>query len=175
MCVPFKQGGHYILTNLISEVSPSVLGDLSAYFEANPFKVPLEQITGYAQQTPVIAPNINQEETTTSTSYTALTTPGPLLTNLPNGIYEVSWGCLATCSAATFRSVMSVSINGNAPDDTKRAQVNSTNLVGASCTAQYTLNMGSSGNSITAQYKLTSAGTGTFGSRYLSATKISNP
>lgn len=175
MFVPFKQGGHYVVTDLITQVAPAVLGDLSAYFTANPFPIPIAQVTGYTDQTPFVATNIQAEESTTSTSYTNLTTPGPSLTNLPNGTYMVTWGCLAVCSAQTFRAVMALSINNASPDDTKRAQVNSTSLVGASNNSEFTLNMGLSGNSITAQYRVTAAGTGIFGSRYLSATRIGSP
>lgn len=170
---PFKQGSGYAV-NTIYDVSPGFLQDLANYFTSNPFPIPISQVTGYTDQTPVVAPNISQEESTTSTSYVPLTTPGPVLTNLPNGIYQVTWGCMASCSAQTFRAVMGMSVNGAAPDDTKRAQVNSTSLTGCSIDTQLTLNMGISGNSLTALYKVTAAGTAIFGSRYLVATRISS-
>jgi len=166
--------------NDFNEIHPAVLGDIAAFLGNNlALMIPnIDQVPGYQAQTPYQAPPIAAEETTTSNTYTNLTTPGPLLTGLPDGKYTITWGASAKISSATTRARMSVSLNGGAVDNTLQAYTSNTGgMTGISFSTSQTLQGQSGGNSIRCMYAQGSSGsaTATFGSRWLIAIRISGP
>ena len=139
--------------------------------------VSIDQITGYSQNT-TNSNQVQAEESTTSITYTNLTTPGPSISAVSDGLYAVTYGCAASISNSATRARINISVNGAAPDDTKTPQAYTANgsVVGISAAGQVRLS-GGSGNSITLQYAVGSTGSGktaTFGNRYLTATRVSN-
>lgn len=176
----FEQGQNpsYLLHDLLTQVDPMFLGDLYATLSQNVGQIipNIDQIPGYSAQTPYSATPINVEETTTSTAYTDLTTPGPLLTKLPDGVYTISWGAASNTSVASTRTKMGISINGAAVDNNMQAYTLSTVAVGVSFTTSQTIQGQSGGNTIWCKYALGATGaTGTWGGRWLVAIRISGP
>lgn len=167
--------------NSIYDVSPAFLGDLLAYIELNPPKIPLAQIQGYISNEPYTATPVNPEQSTTSLgTFVDLTTVGPSLSGLPDGTYIVTWGSIMSTTVAANRAQMGVSVNGGAVDTTVLAATNSPSAVGSTGQRSITVQMaaGSGGSTVVCKYRLaltTPAGTATFGNRYLSAVRVSGP
>jgi len=168
---PIQQGP---VVNSIYDMSPSALGDLLAFIEQNPPKIPIDQVTGFTQITPYMASGVQLEEQSSSTVYTDLTTPGPSLSSLPDGTYMVLWGCTASSSSVSARAKMGVSTNGAAVDDTIAPGVATPNAAGMSYGVSLTLSAGGS-NTITCKYRVTASATGTWGNRWLLAVRITGP
>jgi hypothetical protein len=107
-------------------------------------------------------------QTTASTTYTNLATPGPAVTVLTGTRALVTVSAVISTSVALDASVMSYAVSGSttiAASDNNGAQARTAQLVSASATSMVTgLTPGS--NTFTAQYRVT-AGTGTFVIRWI--------
>lgn len=162
--------------NTIYDVHPSFLGDLGEYFTQNPFPIPISQVDGYTAQTPYSAPSIMTEENTSSVAFVDLNTPGPLLSALPDGLYMLTWGATAKVSSTLTRARMCISVNGAVPDVSMQAYTQSTTSSGISFQTSLRIQGQTGGNSIRCQYSIAaSPATGTFGGRFLNATRMSGP
>ena len=157
--------------NSIAELNPLVLGDIRAFLEQDPPRIPIKQVTGFTGFTAYSA-YVNTDESTTSTTYTALATVGPLLDKLPPGQYVLWYGC-ACRTGTTSNSVMAPSINGATPANGTEAMVNT--LAGGG-TPAYPAVMGTpvtltqdGGNTIEALYLTQGGGTTYFRNRWLIA------
>ncbi len=172
------------LNTILSD--PTLLPDkflnwLPNHLTLNPPDINIDQINGYQENSSSGAQTIQPEETTTSASYTRLTTLGPVLQKLEDGLYIVAYGCSAKINNSNTRAKANVAINGVAIDGTT-PQIftsNSGGMVGCSATATVRLDGGVSGNTLELMYAVgvaggTPANTGTFGARYLNASRIAN-
>ncbi len=172
------------LNTLLSD--PTLLPDkflnwLPNHLTLNPPDINIDQINGYQENSSSGAQTITVEETTTSASYTNLTTLGPTLTKLEDGLYVVSYGMSAKINNVNTRAKANIAINGFA-SDANSPQVYTSNaggMVGCSATATVRLEGGVAGNTLQLQYAVgvaggTPANTGTFGQRYLNASRIAN-
>ncbi len=163
----FDQSGQYSINNL-NDVSPMFLGDLMAWIEANPPKIPASQITGFNQYQPLAAPTIATIQSTTSTTYTALTTAGPLLTAIEPATYLISFGCSAFGANAARMNIMIDGVTLD-PADTNYCSRDGSSPGNISTTFQADVK-----SSLTARYLSTVGGSVSFGNRWLTATKMSN-
>ena len=101
--------------NNIQELNPLVLGDIRAFLEQDPPRIPIKQITGFTGFTAYSA-FVNADEGTSATTYGALATPGPLLDKLAPGQYLLSYGAIASAPAtAGFTGIMAPTVNGGSP------------------------------------------------------------
>lgn len=123
-------------------------------------------------QRSITSASVATGETTTSTTYTGLTTPGPEVTVTTGTTALVLFGCRMSNSLADVMNRASVAVSGAttiAASDTwaLRDSGRSATKVARSCMAHLftTLNAGS--NTFTMQYDVASASTGTFQSRHL--------
>lgn len=148
---------------------------LPSWLEVNPPTLPISQITGFSQFT-VLSSEIDTSETTSSTGYTDLATVGPSLSGFPDGNYILMYG--ATMSNGDgINNLVSPLINLTGPSDTDAASVQG--VIGITVIAsvgrlkvqQFT---NGSLNSVTLQYRVDGATTGTFYNRWLVALKYSN-
>lgn len=122
-----------------------------------------------AARTPTGA-TVNVSESTTSTTYAALTTPGPAVTVTTGTQAIVGVASKMSQNTATANAYMSYAVSGATPiaSNDNNAQLfqfpATTTLRATAMTLQTGLTAGS--NTFTAQYRVT-AGTGTFDSRHL--------
>jgi hypothetical protein len=171
-----QQTGYTV--NTIYDVSPTFLGDLSAYFTQNPFPVPISQVSGFEATTPYQAPTIAAEETTSSNTYVDLTTLGPQLTSVPDGKYVIHFGSAASISSTTTRARMGIQINAATVDNSQAGFCSTTTRCGISFATLQTVSGGTSGNTITCKYAIGAGASGasaTFGARWLLALRVSGP
>ena len=159
-----------IIQNIFG-VSSDFLGQLRTWLEQNPPAIPVTQIIGFSQFSVQPATTISTNESTSSTSYGALTTPGPVLSGLPDGKYVFLFGANAVMTAAG-QGLMVLKINSVAPVDADSLQTQSTASTSLARAIVSTLS-GGGNNTVTAQYRV-SASTCTFGSRWLIALRIAN-
>lgn len=136
------------------------------------FDVPISQVIGFTLFAPQEASVLTASEATTSTNYADLTTVGPTISGLPDGVYLVQHGCRAKASVAGNTAVQSVSANGAAASDSDAVMADVDQFVTVSAPVVVTLAAGGN-NSITCKYRV-SAGTGTFHLRRLVVARISN-
>jgi hypothetical protein len=112
-------------------------------------------------------------ESTASTSYVALTTAGPSVTVPTGGVYLIEFGAYMRNATAGVSALMSYNVNGSGAADTLAAQVDSGVAAnGGSGSAAYQQTL-AAGAVVTAVYKA-SAGTASFGRRWLKVTHISD-
>ena len=128
-------------------------------------------MSGFSRFTPNPADRIATSETTTSSSYANLATAGPTLTGLPSGRYVVMFGFTGGQAAGTT-AFMGVEVNAVAASDDEAAKASVAGPLSVMTCVSKTLTAGS--NSITAKYKQTGGGTGTFAGRWLVAFRYSN-
>ena len=158
------------VVNSIFDFSDSALGQLRLWLEQNPPAVPITSVLGFSQFT-AQANVVETEQSTTSTSFTDLTTTGPSLANLPAGSYVVMWGAIMV-SSTTDGCLMGIQVGGTGASTSEVARVDGTNRVSATRFALKTLTAAST--TITAKYRVASAGTATFGQRFLVALRYAN-
>ena len=142
------------------------------YLSLNQPPLHIGQVFGFQQYTPNAA-EVATEEGTTSATYTDLTTPGPSLTQLPDGLYVVDYG--ASLQAPAGQTVyMSLSANGAAAADTSAVESSTTTNLSLSRKLLVELTAGS--NTLTAKYRISGGGSaGNARYRWLIATKYANP
>lgn len=132
--------------------------------------VPIGNIVGFSQFTAQIAATIPTDESTLSTSYTDLGTVGPTLTGLPDGSYLVAFGALVTGVSGT--AYMGVKVNAAEATDAAAMKTNVANVPGTRIVA-VTLDAGGN-NTLTARYRTTVAGSGSWSDRWMLALKYAN-
>ncbi|MDH4104263.1 MAG: hypothetical protein OEV29_12925 [Thermoleophilia bacterium] len=148
---------------------------LTDFLAQNIPKLPISQVFGFKVDKLTVATEITAAETTSSTTYTNLTTEGPLLSNLSNGYYMVFHGCrisaLSGATTAATRGFQSLSLNGSTPVDADAA-AGRFNPIFRSTLVRLTNN---DVNEIKAQYKFLGPGTDvTFERRYLAVMRVVN-
>lgn len=137
-------------------------------------EVPRSRISGLAPFDVFTPAEIAASESTTSTSYVDLTTPGPSLSNLRNGKYIIAFGAQITPTGASDLGCVSLSINGVAASDSDRivfggaaaAHGSNARLIAKTLTS-------GDDNSVALKYR-TTAGTNTFANRWLIAIRYGN-
>lgn len=137
--------------------------------------IPIGQIVGFGQTTPILA-SAGTEGTTASTTYDDLDdVVGPQITGLPDGNYLVMFG-----AGEAFRTnlsgniIMSVADNDNTASDDNLCMTSATDAVSIMRAAVFTLATGGD-NKLIAKYRTSSASTtGNFLYRWLIAIKFSN-
>jgi hypothetical protein len=132
---------------------------------------PISQVFGFTQFTANQA-SVSTSESTSSVTYTALTTPGPTLTLLPDGHYLVLVAAFMTDSFGNG-AYMSPKVNSGVALDANAAitvSASGTSLIGAST---QTLSNGGS-NTIASVYRAGVGSTGTFQNRSLIALRYGN-
>lgn len=146
---------------------------LVAYIEANPPLLPISQITGFSQFTAKYATVQSVTgENTTSTTYTNLTTTGPELTGLPDGLYLVLHGCVSHTSVAGSQARQSISVNGVTAVDDDATQCGVANNQSVMTAVIKTLDAGD--NTILCKYRCEGGAAGEFSYRFLIALKYAN-
>lgn len=155
----------------IFDFSTEALGELKLWIEQAGLAITISQIVGFQQFAAQVATSILTSETTTSTSYTDLATPGPQLTTLPDGRYVLLFGAFAS-NSGTGVSVFSPTINNAAAVDADQGGMSGTQ--GLYSTRATTATLASGTNTVKLQYKVNS-GTGTFLNRWLIALRYANP
>lgn len=133
------------------------------------FELPISNVLGFSQFQAKQA-RVGATQTTTSTTYTDLTTVGPRLTGLPDGVYLFFYGSVVANTAGSF-SYITIQVNSDAIDANDATSSNETLNVGLSYAALKTLT--ADNNTVTMKYKV-DAGTGQWYSRYLNALRVSN-
>lgn len=88
---------------------------MSDWYATNVPKLHVSQIFGFKLHSIYTADDVAGVESTTSSSYVDLATPGPTLSNLANGFYVVMWGCFAVGASTASNYFMSVSVDGDTP------------------------------------------------------------
>jgi hypothetical protein len=73
-----EEGGAKI-NNIYDDISPQALGQLVDYITQSGIPIPISQVIGFTTFTVQAAPQINADESTSSTSYVDLATVGPQL------------------------------------------------------------------------------------------------
>ena len=158
----------------IFDVSQIALGQIVEYLEANPPRVPISQITGFTQFAATQA-QVLTLETTTSTTYADLATAGPTISGLPDGQYLFLFGGHIKSSAGGTTALMSLSYDGSTPVDADSAGCANTDQAGVSRAVTHTLSgVVTGGHTVKAQYRMGSAGTGTYQNRWLVAIRYAN-
>lgn len=142
------------------------------YLALNQPPLSVSQLIGFSQfnaQFNVV--RTGATESTASTSYTDLTTPGPELAGLSNGRYVLIYGGSAQSNAAGDTASFSPSINGAAASDDNFARTAQAGYVSIARAITATLSAGS--NTVTMKYR-TDAGTGFFSEVWLIALRYAN-
>lgn len=118
-----------------------------------------------------IAAEVAAVQTRNVTTYGDLTTVGPDVTVPSSGSYFIQLGAYMRNSTATAGAFMSVQIGAVAAADTEAAQVDSAGVsLGANAAAGYVRTL-TAGTLLRAKYRA-SAGTATFGRRWLAITPL---
>ncbi len=97
-------------------------GWLSNYIATNIPKIPISHIYGFKVEGVRVAPTITTSESTASTTFTNLTTVGPQLNGVADGLYIVFYG--AKCMNGGFATsiLMGVEVNGAAISSDNRIE-----------------------------------------------------
>jgi hypothetical protein len=99
--------------NTIGELNPLVLGDIRAFLEQDPPRIPIQQVSGFTGWQAYSA-FVNAEATINSTTYQAL--GGPTLEKMPPGQYVLWYGVTVKMgSVANIGGNCAPSINGANP------------------------------------------------------------
>jgi len=157
--------------NAISELNPLVLGDIRSFLEQDPPRIPIKQITGWTQFQ-ATSGFVAADEQTSSTTYGALTTAGPLLDKLAPGQYLLLYG--ATCriiSGTGGNANIGPSINGATPTGANTCWVGlfSTAADSSSAMAATVTLSQDGGNTMELLYRVQALPTGSFRNRWLIA------
>lgn len=147
---------------------------MAQYMALNQPPISIQSVIGFTQFTATSATQIATSESTASTSPTDLTTSGPTLTGLPDGVYIAWWGADAVTSPAGSEAYMGLKANTTEPDTSNSAVTFSNSISSVARAHQFTLD-GGGNNTLLARYWAASAGTGTWRNRWLLALKIANP
>jgi hypothetical protein len=134
--------------------------------------IPIGQVIGFTQFTAQAAPTIATAESTTSTSFVDLTTPGPTLTGLPDGVYLILFGAAASISAPGDIALMGVKVNATEAADADTTRTSVDQAESATRAIVKTLD-GGGNNTLLARYR-SGGGTAAFRNRWLVAIRISN-
>jgi hypothetical protein len=161
--------------NAIGEMNPVLLGEIRAFLEQDPPKIPIKQISGFTGWQ-VLSAYVSADEATSSSSYGALATPGPRLDNLAPGQYALVYGFLAhtnTSGTASQSGHMAPSVNGAAPAASSEAIAFTAALIsGASATGVLGTSVtltSDGGNTIEMLYLTADGGSVSFRNRWLLA------
>lgn len=169
----FTQAGGIPKITSIFDFTDEAIEELALKLEMRGLRTPITQVLGFTQFTAQTATFVATGETTTSTSYTNLATVGPTLTDLPDGRYVILFGCAAKTSVTTASADMSIQVNSTSATDNDACFQGNTDV--SSIMRATTATLSNSGsNSITAKFKVSSAATGTFSHRWLTAIRYAN-
>lgn len=139
------------------------------WIQTQRLSIPIGQVFGFAQFTAKSA-RVDTGESTTSTTYGDLTTVGPEIDGLSDGAYILLYGA-SMFQTGTGEAVMSPSLDGATASDTIAAKTSAASDQTVMAASTATLSSGA--NSIAMKYRAT-AGTSTFGARWLIAIKYAN-
>lgn len=142
---------------------------LQDWIAVNIPKIPVSQIFGFKIQSVKTGPEVATAQSTSSTSFTDLATVGPTVENLVNGFYVVMFGANRSTTPFDPGIIMGLSIDGAAPDTAQVANLNENNGGGI---ALVDLSGGDHQHTITAKYKVATAGTSTVSDRWMHALKV---
>lgn len=149
-----------------------LVGYLAERLAMSGLSIPISQIQGFSAFTAQLDEVTAEENLTGPVGYSDLTTVGPSLSALPNGLYAVTHGCVSAGVAGTPYH-MSLSINGAAASDDLACWHRNGDETSVSRGNLITLSS-SDNNSITAKYRVGDASTGGWQRRWLQVIKISN-
>lgn len=146
------------------------------YVQTSRLIVPIGQVFGFSQFTANIATPVSTLESTTSTTFGALTTAGPSLSGVGDGKYLILFGCEADIATSGQQALMGISVNGSTPASANGdacAGASTTAVSGVSIATAKTLSNAGS-NTITAQYASSGGSSASFRNRWLIALKFAN-
>jgi hypothetical protein len=157
--------------NSITEMNPVAMGEIRAFLEQDPPRIPIKQVTGFTQ----FAANsafVATQENTSATSYGALATPGPTLSNLAPGSYVLLYGAtssLITGSGGT--AYCAPSVNGGAPAANSDCTIGvfGNQSANSSAMASAITLTGEGGNTVELMYKIANVTTLSFSNRWIMA------
>lgn len=136
------------------------------------FDVPIGQIVGFSRYTAQAADLIVAEESTTSTTFGDLTTPGPELTGLPDGNYLFLYGAAASGSVGGGAAAMSIQVNADAVALNDAAASQAPEFVSTAIAVVKPLT--ENNNTVTAKYLSSNGDSVSFLRRWLIALRYSN-
>lgn len=142
------------------------------WYATNVPKLHVSQIFGFKLHSVYTADDVPGAEDPGGTSYGDMTTVGPTLENLANGMYVVMWGAHAFGSTSAVNIYMGISADGDTPSGQREMQCQSTEMgfsVGRMALVDFTA--GDHQHSLQAKYKYASS-TGTFKFRWLHALRV---
>jgi hypothetical protein len=159
--------------NTIAELNPLVLGDIRAFLEQDPPRIPIKQITGWAQFQATTG-FVAADESTSSTTYGALATAGPVIDKLAPGQYLLLFG--GTCriiSGTGGNCNIGPSINGATPTGANTCWIGLFSTAADNSSAMgITTNLGQEGgNTVELLYRVQALPTGSFRNRWLIAVR----
>jgi hypothetical protein len=168
-------GQRPIITDLMRDVSPNVLEQLRFWLEMNPPAIPITQFPGFTQFQSQYAYLFPAVQSTTSSAFVDLATPGPSLSGLPTGQYVISHGCASYINVVGGgrEARQGLSINGSTPIDNDTCIQEGNNFASLAITVQKTL--ANASNTITCKYASQDNVTQAFfARRWLMALKFAN-
>jgi len=154
---------------------PETFMDYTVQYAAmNPLSIPVSQLTGFSQFTVLVGNYVNNQESTSSSTYTDLTTVGPTLSAVPDGHYIIAFGCEAFISTAGYGARMSIQVNSTAAGNADECVTAATTLGSIMRITTKTL-QNSNNSTLTCKYLADATShTGTFGKRWMIALKYGN-
>lgn len=152
-------------------LSPEFLAQIGAYLALNP--LPITQVPGFALFTARAAPTIAADQSTASTSPTSLSTAGPTLTSLSNGLYLMLFGASGDIvGGGNPTGYMGIKVNSTEPTSAAALYFDSASRAPGAFIALATLSAGN--NTLLARYWTSGTGTVECKNRWLVVLRYAN-